>query len=77
MATMTTKQVKKKVLIRATEREIPLAAIAREAGTSRQHVYRVVSGASVSRRIRHLICTRLGFEPRELGWPPFDEKRAA
>lgn len=73
---MTTKQIKKKILIRAIEREIPLAALAREAGTSRQHVYRVACGASISRRIRRLICKRLGFAPEELGWPPFEDRAA-
>lgn len=65
-------QRKKLIRIRAIERGLPLAAIAREAGTSRQHVYRVASGIAVSRRIRQLICRRLAFKPQELGWPPFD-----
>jgi hypothetical protein len=74
---MTPTERKKKILIRSIEREIPLAAIARAAGTSRQHVYLVARGDRASRRVRRLICERLGFRPKELGWPPFDEQRAA
>lgn len=69
---------KKKILIRAIEIETPLAQIAREAGTTRQNVYHVIAGRSQSKRIRKLICQRLGFAAKELGWPePNNNQRAA
>lgn len=67
---------KKKILIRSIELEIPLAWIAREAGTTRQNVYHVLAGRSQSKRIRKLICQRLKFTPDDLGWPKTNNKAA-
>lgn len=69
--------VKKKILIRSIELEIPLAQIAREAGTTRQNVYHVLAGRSRSKRIRKLICQRLRFAARDLGWPELNNNQQA
>lgn len=59
----------REILGRSVRLKISLAKLAREAGVSRQSMWRVAAGLSSNPRLRMWVCQRLGFRPEELGWP--------
>jgi lambda repressor-like predicted transcriptional regulator len=64
-----TPKTRVRVLVRSIRRGITLAALAREANVDPSLVCHVIAGRKSSRHVRAVICRRLGFRPRQIGWP--------